>query len=368
MKCYFEYNGQEHVVNNYAELIYNNGVFELFYVPDSSINGQIAIDNYFENKILGLGLNMPKVPEHSEIHVVPECPVTHDDIRKHYTIKRDPDKAEYIVVSGENMLSKFTKYGLNHYYFIEKENLVVCFDDWDTTKRYAEDVLHIKQGFWSLNEDALSDIRHKMFNHAKGTPKIDKDDLIHFRMRSCANIGKALSILIEILDGDIKTPVVSYKNLILGGENEFTTDTAQIILNAASASSYSDREKFYLALKAANQTNWREYQGALDVLGDLIITRFRYVDSHRSEYPKDTREIAKALFRGAKESSFISEKDYNLALELMNGALGFDGTKFTDVTSLLNKLNSKNISKHTFEKVYDNIVRIQPKKINFTNV
>ena len=116
-----------------------------------------------------------------------------------------------------------------------------------------------------------------------------------------------------------------------------------------------------MQLNVLNQHNWREYPGTVSmVLGEMLGNDknniYTDVKGHSSRYSKVVKELLKC--RGKE---FAGKKDYEFARNYINSLIDVGNCRFTTIMDLWAKLRTINLSQYTFDKLFNNVVRLTPK-------
>lgn len=283
-----------------------------------------------------------KPPRQSEIYITPKFPYPIEDVRNNYKIKRIPDSGTYNVIGPIHTNRNINVYGYVVAVFPSLKAIFI---------KYRSKV----QDKQSIYREAL------MF-----LPNADYSEMIYKEFSCYKNytIIEHQSIYKKLLDGTLTKPCVPHTNLNIAGHNQLTNDILTLVRKMGSVFQYEkDAEKnFIMQLNVLNQHNWREYPGTiamlfLEIMRDNKSNIYMEVRGHSSRYSKVVKEL---IFH--KSVKFASNKDQEFARQYVNELLGIGDCRYTTVNALYNKLQEINLSISTFNKLYDNIVRLTPKK------
>lgn len=328
---------------------YNNVAcedFELIFENDNSDSKAIYFDevwwrNFNDTRSLEATLGSTgNVAKGASLYVCPDCPIASADIRQSYTIKRDIDAGDYNVFSP--LKSKHI-YRTNWIYamaILPSLKKVYC------STRYKVDKIQ----FVSVVK-ALYPQQNDVIFHFKDVKRF-------FQMKFPSDAWRML------LEHKLQKPAICYTQLDLRTGYDLTTDALRIAYEMGKQRWSEQNEKsFLLQMGAINETNWRDYTGTLSMLiyqflGDRNNT-CSFSRAHQSRFPKQVKEI----FTQARESQgFVSQEDQELARAFFDEIVGTTGTQYVTAQTLLSKLQELGLSLQTFDKLYNNIVKLSPKQ------
>lgn len=332
-RAYFEING-----NRYYG-------YDFYVRSDSGISPQeydIVVNEPVKDRLRTLEglLDENYVPDDgAEIHVVPDCPICMDDIRKNYRIRRSPDRGKCNVFSPYRKGVRWSRSaGMTG--IIPSLKVIVC----DTQ--------------YNANKDTLNALIRSMVPNAVG---IGPDQIIYVSNRVFYMGLRISDAYIWLLDGALRTPAISYKKLRLCHGNLLTPDALFMFYQAGMRNKYDANAErdFIMEASALNQTDWRDYPGTLSLLMNEILKRGDIIKEvvcrTKSTLPKAIRELL-----SVRPSDYAGSEDRKMASALVQEILDIREEKFTDIETLFGTMASKGISFQTFKSFYRNMVRIQP--------
>lgn len=301
MRAYFEIDGEkcygyDVILRNYSWL---------------SRRGDVILDLNTWSKLQDIiAGNNVSVPNGSSVYVAPGCPVPHDDIRRNYKIKRDPDGGDFNVVG-------------------------------DLSYKYSARVL-------CLGVDRSS----KIITIGNVTyPYNDGCSVYLFRMPP---------IYESIIMGELTKPIVNYRQLEIKNANSLTVDTLSLIYRLSME--YPDREdidKYKLQLKALSQTDWRDYPYTISTVLK-VLPKYKYSCGQVLCNKKSERDKAiDMMYQCSSSYDNASQKDRDMLYDLMCEILDIKGEMFVSLDDFMSKIQSKAIPWTDFQDVFDCTVRIR---------
>ena len=312
-------------------------------LPDYCISSVIANKLADSEKICNTDIGV--LPKGSSVHVLPNCRYAAEDIRKHYTIKRDADTGDYNVYSPLNLEKcywvKFIRVETILYWPARKIAIGTNTKNMDT-KQLAQDIIKFVP---TMSPDEAKDFKI-LFKDTYTTLYFPHD---------------YKNVYAKVLDGVFKKPLVSSEQLDITNENQLSLDVLMLIYHTVdNTGKYSDKSNIVTQLNMLNQYNWRNYPGTMSVFKAILSIQpaFNKMQRQSSRYNKVINE-----FLTYRESSFWKQEDLELAQAFLYNLLGFDKVMFVRASDLDSKLRKYAIPPHIFEKVFDTIVKISPKRI-----
>lgn len=291
-----------------------------------------------------LGLASITPPKGSEIYITPRMPYPIEDIRHNYNIKRVPDSGAYNVIGPLSV-------GFRNMYLYGYE--IAIFPTLKSIFLYEKDDSNL----------TTQEIYKKALYHI---PNADYADMIfkRFPYWEQFTIVMGFQVYKDVLDKTLTKPTVSYTCLNIAGENPLTTDILELVKQVGSVHwAQKDAAKnLVIQLNVLNQHNWRDYPGTISMLfGEMMAydktTVFNEVSRTTSRYSKVIKELL-----SCKNKDFASEKDFEFARNYVNQLLDIGECRYTSVVDLFAKIDSIHLHRSTFDKLYNNIVRLTPKK------
>lgn len=295
--------------------------------------------------------------ENDPIHVVPVCKVPMDDIRNHYKVKRKPDAGVCNVFSP-------IRRGVGGCRYVTSFNfMVLC----ESKKSIFLSNFNIygnkttKADFW----DTARVVDPKVFNDRSSCIiEGGRNSSFCLTMYSLSNAETYK----DLIDGKLKKPCIHIDNLPIRNQNKLTQDFLEILYTTGSKSWYYDTDikSFGTQIAALNQTDWRNYPGTLNILFTEMLSRKvggGYFMQSNSCLPKYAREMYRHIIPNAgHDIQFASEDDFKMALEFINNKLNINGKRFASLDDVLKKLEEVSISQFTFNRLYNNIIKIEPRE------
>lgn len=334
--AYFNIDG----VNFYDYTLYSDWSNKLtvsedsFVVDKSFLDRLMNISNFTDATI--------KPPRQSEIYITPKLPYPIEDIRNNYKIKRVPDSGTYNVIGPIHVPKD------NHFY------------------RWAIAVFPSLKAIFVKCKNCNTDKRSVYREALVYLPNADYAEMIHeeYLYQKRLVVINNQGVYKKLLDGTLTKPCVPYTNLDIAGRNQLTNDVLTLVRKTGEIPwTEKDAERnFVMQLNVLNQHNWREYPGTIAMLFLELMygnrsSIYREVRNHISRYSKVVKEL---LFR--PDVKFASEKDQEFARQYINELLDIGECRYTTVNTLNAKLKEINLSISTFDQLYNNIVRLTPKK------
>lgn len=300
MRAYFEIDGEKYY--GYDVILRNCSWL--------SRHGDVILDSNtwskFNDIISG---NNVSVPNGSSVYVAPGCPIPHDDIRRNYKVKRDPDGGDFNVV-GE--LSY--KYGPRALVFgvdRSSKTITIC----NAIDTYTGNKVYL------------------------------------FRMPQ---------IYESIIKGELTKPIVSYRQLEIKNANRLTVDTLSLIYRLSMEYPGSeDIDKYKLQLKALSQTDWRDYPYTISKVLKCL-SKYKYSCGQVLCNKKSERDKAiDMMYQCSCSYENASQKDRDMLYDLMREILDIKGEMFVSLNDFMSKIQSKSIPWSDFQDVFDCTVRIR---------
>ncbi len=278
----------------------------------------------------------------SSIFVAPGCPYNLQNIRKNYTIKRNKDTADYIVLSPFDKTQSGESW--SEVVIVPSQKAICLFDGDHSIPHIVDPAGFARQFVNNFSDDEVIHIipERRIFLYG-----IDLPD-----------------VYLDALQGKCTKPCVHINNLDLSNGLDVTPDLLTLIYKAGSVFfNEKDAEKNLLVqLNVLNTHNWREYTGTISILFNSILGKNRAcilqeMRSHKTQYSKDICQILKL-----NDNTFCGEKDFYLAQEFMNSILHIDDCKFATLEDVNTKLIVAGINESDFSAVFSPVVRITPRK------
>lgn len=331
-KLYYE-NDLENI-DGYTLYLTDTGCFspENQKLPNYCINytyfGKLADSNF-------CGTNSATVPQGKSVFMFPNCPYALNDIRAHYTIKRDADTGDCnVFVPAKNW---------------KTHRLIYCLLAWPQ-KRIA-----IGSMGGSTEKDILN-LARAMF------PDMSESELslyiAHNNSFYVFWLNDPKELYRKALDGDFKKPLVSMNQLDITNSNKLTLDVLQLVYHTVKKNeSYDD---IITQLEMLNQYDWRKYPGTMFIFSILLSkhSKFYRMRKRSSNYNKVVQAFLKIQY-----TTCTTKEDIELAQSLLYYIMGFDGTIFVSFSNLRHKLDDAGLTPQIFESAFNSIVRVSPKKI-----
>ena len=281
----------------------------------------------------------------SEIHVAPVCPYAADDIRKNYTLKRKYD------TGCCNVFSNLRRSSIWCYVAIIKDRKELAFLDYHAhaNANACAAVIRNISGYENLKPSELE----------------VKSSFIYYTLLPDS--------WINLLEGKLTKPAISYKKLDMNFGLEMTDDVVELVYQAGRQRGNSQRngtneEKLALELSAMAQYNWRDYPRTLYCLKGLLnfsrYNAYSCLEHRKSQASKSIRPILDFN----PTSNAASQADFDMAKHLMLKVLGLqDGVKFVNYDDIQKRMNNYGVPIWLFHEVFDTIVRIKPKEYEATD-
>lgn len=280
----------------------------------------------------------------SSVHLVPECTVAVDDVRREYKIKRKFDEGDYNVFSKLRWLPNISP-NRDGIYLIPKHNAAVIV-------------------FGSSHTTADRNFCFVAY------PDINDDDIICVEGFSRLFFSQPLANLNEeswenMVLGESEKPCISINDLVFNETNKLDVDALQLVYRLSKTDRHvqeGEYEKFNLQLKSLNQTNWRDYPLTMHMLFNELLNHQRYgtyanLKGKISTVPK----AIKHFYNDVKEPVVYTKEDLELCQEFLMDLLGINGTMYVSGSALARKLKSINMEPEAFEKYFDCTMRIKIK-------
>ena len=278
-----------------------------------------------------------------DIHVTPGCPIACEDLRKHYTLKRGLDNGDYNVFTPLKCGCGYVTYIYPTAFLFYPSQKIV----------FAGEAQYQKPIATRAVLEQLADSTVSGLNHSEAVYDASSMSIYLY--------SKKYEYFLKLLEGKLTKPCISYTQLDVNSQNEVTLDLLRLVYEAGNRHWYEqDAEKNYvIQLNVLNQHNWRDYIGTISMLiGDLITGVGVSVKNRASQQPKAIQQILSHRY----EKDFISEKDLKMGQAFVDSLLGIGDCRFTNYVGLDRKLMSVSLSHASFDRLYNNIIRITPKQ------
>ena len=263
------------------------------------------------------------------IFVAPGCPYANEDIRKNYTIKRNPDTGVCNVFSSmKDQGSGVRLYGK-----------VLIMPDRKAIFMSANNPLLLANTFFANDPSEMIDCGNKQYWFRK------------------YNVP---SVYFSLLEGKLTTPCVYYDQLDINSENKLTLDTLRIVYETLRTSVHiQDSEKnAVIQLNVLNQHDWRNYQGTIAVMLEMLRKKGgigRAMMNTKSRYSKPVKELLSCT-----SLNWQNDDDRHMSTEFVSSLLGITGQKFVRPSDLIRKTEEIGLSLSTFDSIFYTIVKIKP--------
>ena len=312
-------------------------------LPDYCVNSVVVNKLADSERICDTSIGV--LPKGSPIHVLPNCQYAAEDIRRHYTVKRIADTGDYNVYSPLNM---------NKCYWVKYIRVETVL--YWPTKKIAIGTNTEKVDIERLAQDILKFVPTMSSAETKDFKILFKDTYMTLYF-----LHDYKNTYAKVLDGVFKKPLVSLEQIDITNENQLSLDVLMLVYHTIyNTGKFEDKSNIVTQLNMLNQYNWRSYPGTMSVFTAILCgqSAFNQMRRQSSHYNKTINE-----FLTYKESSFWKQEDLELAQAFLHELLGFDKVMFVRASDLDNKLRKYAIPPHIFEKVFDTIVKISPKRI-----
>lgn len=317
-------------------LLFNNSCKEYlqkYYTKDSA--NSLCVDNIQEGSkiFLGPGINVPV-----------------EDLRKHYTIKRKVEDADYIVT---NFSISPDYYYRHSYAFIWKKEKLIMFTDTAELNSMFEGK---QPAVPTLSQKAL-DIINKELNTSLSFP----DDVYTARkvFHLIEGNQKTIQFISTLLTTQNKTPWIALKNCTLGCNIPLTLDNIKVFCSACAPG--SSKTAAIKAIAAISQTNWREYLGCLSRIWNEIEYRGPLNELCVSNLPVACKNFYSEMDKVRYGSKvYLSEKDYNMYQAYLQDTGGFKNVTFI-TRQKLNSIPRNGYPEDDFYRHYSICVKIRPR-------
>jgi len=273
------------------------------------------------------------------IYVAPNNPRSVYDLRNNYKLKRKPDD------------------GVCNVFYTPKEHswkYNICTQYIGVIEKIKTIVINIDYGL--SRTDFITSVLFEV-------PGISQQDITIYHYDywyAFFDYGLPDSFF-DFINGKFTKPCIHIDRLPLTTENELTVDILDMIKEAfMRPGSSNDEKNLLIQLNMLNQCNWRECRFAVHTLLFEICRDsklLREMNGHRSRYQKPIKEMLSDT-----PEDFTSEKDFLLTREYLEKLLCIGKAKYVSAQGLINKLAETNITIDTFNKVYNNIVRLTPRE------
>ena len=334
-KTYFELNGKKY---------YGYDFLGLYTYKDDQYKCDAVVDNSVFQKFKTMESLLDKTvfpPKNSPIYVAPGCPIPTNDIRHNYIIKRKPDTGDYNVFSpGINYMTWDEAYRI---IVVTSRDTIICnCSHKDKTCSSEQIILKFFPDF-NFDEEVYFD-----FN-------LNKAERIFY-------IYNLHQSVIDLIEGKLTKPCVSYKNLKINDENQVTQDLLKLVYSTGIADNTSDGVKnFQIQLHALNQHNWRNCRRTIWLVFSLML-RF----SHRNcckmvWHYSDLRDKAiKQLYELEEPVNYSCKEDFELARQFVGDLLGInEKTFFTTYDCIKKRSEAIGITSEEFQQLFGLVVRVK---------
>lgn len=284
----------------------------------------------------------------SSIYVSPgNCPVASDDIRRNYSMKKILDMGDYNIFYPVNRT--WYKDNIMGFAVIESYKIIVI------SKRYRDSIK-------SYNS---------LYNFLAVRPDIHEDDIEIIKLSDpvCLyNIQDMTGAHKAALMGQLTKPCVPLENLDLSTGNDITLELLeQVRVSGIVDDSRNAEENFRIQLNILNEHDWREYPGTTALVLAMTQSLSSYVqttgDSIYERISSQSKPI-KNLYNETKAwaGNYKSQKDFDMAKTYLDTKLNIGEYRYCTSSSLSAKLLEYNIPSSIFYSLYNEVVRIAPKK------
>lgn len=281
------------------------------------------------------------IPKGSSIHIVQPCKYSMNDIRKHYTIKRSADSADYLVFGEHPDYMNKQLITIESCIINENEKVIVA----------------------SYNKRTFGELRdwYKQIVGDKGC-----EDLI-YHISHHRFYGFHSEEYYKIITDTLNKPVYLLESLNIINENQLTSDLLYMIYMANKREHTKENEEnLIVLLNTLNNTNWREHKeivgtvlssltesywgGAKRTYKEDILANMRY---QKSKYPKQITELLslKGTYTG---------KSNKLLKEVVEHILHIGEKRFVDFMQLNQKLYKEYIPAWLFAECYNVVCKVTP--------
>ena len=309
-----------------------------------------AISGNFEESCINDLLDDTFVPAvGSEIHVVSGCPVGMTDIRKNYTIKRKADDGCCNVFSPLSVNCRWLS--CSSYSIVPSRQAIFI-----SESRYPRDVKREKIALQNEINNAFPDLTD-----------LERNEISFVENDLNLKYGCIPEAYLDLLQGKLQKPCISYKKLQFKTENELTQDILYLVYRAGKEKWNHDAgERFKIQLCALNEHNWRDYPGTVNMLFTDIL------NPRKSAYcmgmlgtsyiPKAAKELSNSMI--ADGIQFKSQKDIEMAQRFLKYIMGIpEDLQFTTIQTINKKFSEANINMNAFYRCFNNMVKLIPKKV-----
>lgn len=333
------FNNRVHICNDYAVYIVQSpGIIykraeRTKFLTDASCREGVSIE--FANQCKN-----SSIPKGSSIHIVQPCKYSMNDIRKHYTIKRNADSADYIVFGEKPERARVQMLIIDSCVIDEKEKIVVA----SYNKKTKDDLVQAYMRFIGKNKE---------------------EDLLYFDKRNRL-YGFPTEEYMHILTKTFNKPFYLLDSLDITNENELTAELLYMIYMANKTEFSKESESnMIVLLNTLNNTNWREHKDTVAMVlstftesywnrpknckNDVMAT----MRIHMSKYPKQITELL--MLKG---NSTVKNK--KLLKDVMENILHIGDKKFVDFVSLQQRLFKEFIPAWAFTQCYNTICKVTP--------
>ena len=315
-------------------------------LPHSSDYVIAADYDYYVDILQGNGIKRfcdyfkPKLGD--EIHLVPDSAYAVQDVRNNYKLKRKFDEGVCNVFSPIPTTGKRVKICYDSLYYNKEKNIVclICKESKTDTRSDVARQMSALCGF-DINSNDI------WYGYTKS--------IVYYRVNES---------YINLLTNNHIKPCIYYDDLDMN-RNKLTLDQLCVLYESSRAQSSTENIKNYcVQLSSLAQSDWKEYPGTMHyILKEIIRWNRTHYDISRylSAYPKQIREIYNYKFDN-RDQFFSTEKDRSMISGFLEYILNIGECRFATVDQLLDKLSATRISTELFNKFYNTMTKITPKR------
>lgn len=299
-------------------------------IVDDTLRKNISnIDNITDNVFVS---STAIIPKQSNIYLSTKCPYSIYDVRKNYHIKREIDSGDYNVLCPRNYN---LWYIFSDYAVISSEKKLISSNVYTYKSTFCTEVMEYLGKKYDQVEFFTSSGRLNLY----GIPDA--------------------KIYEKILKNEVIKPCVSYTQLDLSSDLEVTMDLIQLLYTLGNQGVYNrENQKNYVQqLHVLNQHNWRQYKGTLSILFKYCSPMMSYMKRTPSRYDKPINELMSCT-----DVKFSNDKDFYLAQQFVDNLLNIGDQRFTNCSTLVDKLSHTNIPLDVFAQLYNEMTKITKKK------
>lgn len=278
------------------------------------------------------------IPKGSNIHIVQPCKYSMNDIRKHYTIKRSADSADYVVFGEKPEYARVQLLSINSCLIDEKEKVIVA----SYNKKTKAELLQEYMKYVGKNNDLL------YFDKQKRLYGFPTEEYMHILTKT---FNKPFYLLdsLDITNENELTPELLYM-IYMANKNEFSKESESNLI---------------VLLNTLNNTNWREHKDVVAMVLSTFTESYwnrpknckhdvmATMKIHRSKYPKQITELL--MLKG---NSTVKNK--KLLKDVMENILHIGDKKFVDFVALQQRLYKEFIPAWAFTQCYNTICKVTP--------